>query len=403
MIAPLLSRFSAIPYFSLILGVGCFGILTALSWRAAPLFKTAERLLRRADEMPRASLAVVAAFSLAISAALVATLGLPKPNVHDEFSYLLAADTFAHGRLTNPTHPQWMYFESEHIIHQPTYMSKYPPGQGLALALGQKLAGLPIIGAWLSVALGCSALAWMLMAWLPPRQAILGGLLSALHPMIIAWTYNYRGGGVAFAGGALLYGSVARTLQRPKVSTSVLIGLGLAMLANSRPFEGLLISIPPGILLLRYLAQRCVRKLGLPWATLIAPLLCVLSLTAAGMAYYNFRVTGNALRLPYVVHEQTYSMAPMFVWQKPREIEYRNKQLHDFHDWQLGYYRRQLGAAGFLRESALKFRELVKAYFCPFLLFFPLLAALRSAWSDRETRLLAMAAALTAPAPWTPS
>src|SRR4051812_1644303 len=69
------------------------------------------------------SIVMVGLFSFAISTALALWVRVPQPHIADEFSYLLAADTFAHGRLANPTHPLWVHLETRHVIHQPTYAS----------------------------------------------------------------------------------------------------------------------------------------------------------------------------------------------------------------------------------------------------------------------------------------
>src|SRR6185503_3892842 len=170
----------------------------------------------------------VGVLAFVASAALGLLMGIPEPSVHDEFSYLLAADTFGHGRVTNPPHPMWVHFETMHVIHQPTYASKFMPAQGLVLALGQIFGGHPIVGVWLSMAFMCAAICWMLQAWVPRRWAVLGGFFAIIHPILGVgnyWAQSYWGGAVAAGGGALLLGGVRYLMDELRKADAVAIGV----------------------------------------------------------------------------------------------------------------------------------------------------------------------------------
>ena len=84
-------------------------------------FKNAERLASPVLRKPRVQLIAVAFLAIALRGIFLPWIGPPEPFLHDEYSIALQAQTFASGRLTNPTHPRWVHFEAPHISHEPTY------------------------------------------------------------------------------------------------------------------------------------------------------------------------------------------------------------------------------------------------------------------------------------------
>ena len=165
------------------------------------------------------------------------------------FQFSAGGDTFAHGRLANPTPAMWTHFESIHITMQPTYQSMYFPGQGLLLAASKVDFGNPWIGLLIVSALMCAALCWMLQAWLPPSWALLGGVIAVLRLGVFSyWTNTYHAGGsLAALGGALILGGLPRLMRTARMRYAMLMGIGIAILVLTRPYEGILLCLPVGI------------------------------------------------------------------------------------------------------------------------------------------------------------
>ncbi|MBN2475562.1 MAG: hypothetical protein JXB62_13200 [Pirellulales bacterium] len=324
----------------------------------------ARRAFRRLAQHRAAAVCCVGLVALALGVGF--SFACPRqPAVHDEFSYLLAADTFAHGRVANPTHPMWRHFETFHVIQEPSYVSMYPPSQGLFLAAGQVATGHAIVGVWLSFALAAAAVCWMLQAWMPPGWAMLGGLLAAAHAEILQWwATTYWGGAVAMLGGALVFGALRRIVRFVRVRDALWLGVGLAVLANSRPFTGLVLSLPVAVVLLAWMLGKHGPSLSVSLRQVVLPILGVLGLTVAAMVYYNLRTTGEPLVRPYVLAWKTYSVTPIFLWQDGLpEPTYRHDVIRQYHlDWAREVFESHRSPRGIARECVRRLTVLWHFY-----------------------------------------
>src|SRR6266446_2994810 len=376
--------------------VAISGVLTFILGLIALLFPNiANRFFRRAEEFfsrlaQRKGLAIIVLFFSVIALRLAAlpVLPVPVPGIHDEFSYLLMADTFAHGRLANPSHPLWISFETFHVNWLPQYASMYPPAQGFALALGL-LVGHPWIGVLLSGAAMCAAILWMLQGWFPARWAFLGGVLAALKFGVASyWMNSYWGGATAAIGGALVLGALPRIAKHSKIPDTILLGLGVAILANSRPYEGFLCCVPAAAWFFWWLMGKTKSRqpLRVRLQKVLAPLALVLVLTTAFMGYYNWRLTGSPLLMPHVLNTRTYHTTGLFLWNhKKPEMHYRNQQFEDFYTgWERENYDNTW--ADIVRVSVEKLGRCAITYFW----FGELLAlpAIPFLFRDRKMRLL---------------
>ncbi len=294
------------------------------------------------------------------------------PDDHDEYSNLLQAETFAQGRFSNPAHPFYQHFESFHILQTPTYASKYPPGQAFFLFLGIKLFGHPWYGVLLSCMIMASCLVWMINGYCSTRWAFWAGIFIVFRfALWNYWSSSYWGGAVAAIGGALVFGALPRLRSNQKIElgiASFCLGLGLAILSQSRPFEGVVVSLIPMLYFIKLVFQALKNKKYSRAAVVALPIGIVLFLNFSFIAIYNYQITGNYLKTPYQLHGEQYGVqAPLLILNNKEEIPAYNHIIFSKHynGWEVVDINT---AKDYLSKKRQHFRKFIRFfYYWPFI------------------------------------
>lgn len=276
-------------------------LLAAFAWRPAIQLQF-ELLAQRT----RTCMCLLFALPIVLRLLLLPNHPVPTPDIYDEFSHLLVADTLLHGRLANPPHALHQFFETFFVLQEPTYSSIYPLGLGLVLALGRLLSGVAWTGILLASGALCAGCYWMLRAWVAPGWALFGGIIAILEfGPLCQWTNSYWGGSLAATGGCLVFGALPRLRLHPRRRDALLLGLGFGMHVLTRQFESALLLLAVALFFVPVLLQRQERG-----KTLAVLVFSLLSLVPVGLLILlqNKAVTHQWTVLPEQLSQYQYGV-----------------------------------------------------------------------------------------------
>jgi hypothetical protein len=184
-------------------------------------------------------------------------------------------------------------------------------------------------------------------------------------------------------GGALVLGGVRRLARAPSAGASLATGFGVAVIASSRPFEGLFFVIVPAGIVAWVLFQQLRLKRWRPALVTVGPMLIVIGAAGALMGVYNSRITGSAARPPYLEYERQYAASPALLGQaSPARPPYGNAVMEQFYTRGTGFTGKRTNWRALLKWHLDHRKELLGFYAPWFIapLVFVLPWAARGAW-----------------------
>jgi hypothetical protein len=213
------------------------------------------------------------------------------PTLHDEWSYLFGAETFAHGHLSNPTPQCPEFFDAFHILTTPRWVTRYPPGHPAALAIGTVVGWPPAI-----VIAQVALTVWFI--YLIARElagetaARLAGTLAFMAPGLDYLAGSYLSQSTFLCSMTGCYAATLFGVRRQSCVLLALAGLAGGWAILTRPYSAMALGVPlAGWFIFASASAKTSTRLALAVAGSV-PIVVALGL----FALYNRTVTGSPLR-----------------------------------------------------------------------------------------------------------
>lgn len=234
------------------------------------------------------------------------------PAYHDEFSYLLQAETFASGKL-------WLegfgsspeLFDQMHVLNEGRFASRYFPGTGLWLTLGLALGNV-----WSAQHLAhglCAMLMFLTGRELTSnRVGLLAGLLLATSPGVLLFSTLLLAHLPTLVGLLTFFWSYLRWMRTGSTSSLWLAGIGLTFAMLCRPMTAAGFALPCGIYFIAWWVGLPVLPLTSDVPPLrrvfrAAPLAVPILAGLVASAAYNQQITGSLWLSPYQQYTDVYT------------------------------------------------------------------------------------------------
>lgn len=255
------------------------------------------------------------------------------PAYHDEFSYLLQAETFRAVRLSWP--PQTVggdAFHQIHVLNRPRTASRYFPWTGVWI-LPFLLAGLPIAGHWLAGALACMVFHRILRTVVSEWAANIGGLLLALSPGLALFSNLLLAHHPTLLALAVFQWAMLKVLDHGRWPLAAVAGTALTCAMLGRPMTAAGFALPCGLALLKRLIMPTSTQQRLAAATTSISMAIPLLAGFTVLAVMNQNITGDWRVSAYQYYTDTWTPRHRFGFDNARSSAEPTSVLAKYDAW----------------------------------------------------------------------